>query len=86
MTGSELVASEIKVPAVEDSAAEEDGITLSGFPEFEMSGDGFCGDASLELEAEEVTDIEVAGTAAALRRAASWSPVTQTGVPSDLVA
>jgi hypothetical protein len=46
------------------------------------SGDGFCGDASLELEGEELTDFGVVRVAAALKRAASWSPVTHTGVPS----
>ena len=52
---------------------------MFGFPEFVRSGDGVFADASLELEAEELTDIEVAGAAAALSRAASWSPVTHTG-------
>jgi hypothetical protein len=56
----------------------EDEFAVFGFSEFVRSSDGFCADASLELDAEELTDIEVAGVAAAPRRAASWVLVTQT--------
>jgi hypothetical protein len=69
-----VVASELEVVAVDDAAgmsAGDDGFALSGFPEFVRSDDGFCGDASLGLDAEELTDFVVAGVAAALRRAAS---------------
>jgi hypothetical protein len=61
--------------AVLDEDAGDDGFALSGFPEFVRSGDGFWGDASRELDAEELTDSVVAGTAAALRRGASWASV-----------
>jgi len=57
--------------AVGDAAASagvEDGFAVFGFPEFVRSGDGFCGDASLGLEGEELTDPVVAGVAAALTR------------------
>ena len=60
----------------------EDEFALFGFPEFVRSGDGFCADASLELDAGELTDIEVAGEADWLNRAASWVLVTQTGLGS----
>jgi hypothetical protein len=56
----------------------EDEFALSEVPEFVRSGDGFCADAPLKLEVEELTDIGVAGVAAPLRRAASWVLVTQT--------
>jgi hypothetical protein len=46
------------------------------------SGDGFCGDASRELDGEELTDSGAAGLAAALRRAASGVLVTHTGLGS----
>jgi hypothetical protein len=71
--------------AVELRAVGEE-FALSGFPEFVRSGDGFCAAAPLKLDAEELTDIGAAGVAEALRRAASWSPVTHTEVPSDFVS
>ena len=74
----------------EDEAVGPDGgvkaeFALFGFPEFVRSGDGFCADAPLELDGEELTDPVLPEAAAALRRAASWSPVTHTGAPADLV-
>jgi hypothetical protein len=81
MRGRELVASEFEVLAG-DEGAGEDGFALSGFPEFVRSGDGFWGDASRELEGEELTDIEVAGVAAEPSRAAGWALVTHTGLGS----
>jgi hypothetical protein len=84
-----VVASELEVVAVDDAAgmsAGEDKFALSGFPEFVRSGDGFWGDASRGLGGEELTDFGVVGTAAAPRRAASWSPGTPTAVPSDFLA
>jgi hypothetical protein len=66
------------IGAVSDAEAEDE-FALSGFPEFVRSGDGFCWDAPIGLEREELTDCVVAGTAAAPRRAASWALVTQTG-------
>jgi hypothetical protein len=71
---------------VDDAAgtsAGDEGFALSGFPEFVRSDDGFWGDASRELEAEELTDFETVGVAAAPRRAASWDLVTHTSLPSD---
>jgi hypothetical protein len=67
---------------VDEASVADDGFALSGFPEFVRSGDGFWGDASRELDAEELTDIEVADVAAALRRAASWALVMHTGLGS----
>jgi hypothetical protein len=66
------------------SAGVEDEFALFGFPEFVRLGDGFCGDAPLELEVGELTDPVLPLAGAAPRRAASWSPVTHTAVPSDL--
>jgi hypothetical protein len=64
----------------DEVSAGDDGFALFGFPEFVRSGDGFCGDASRELEAEELTDIGVFAPADWLNRAASWDLVTQMGV------
>jgi hypothetical protein len=69
-------------PAGSEAPVSDDGFALAGFPEFVRSGDGFCWDASRELEPEELTDIEVAGEAAALRRAASWALVYADGLGS----
>jgi hypothetical protein len=44
---------------LDDAAAGDDEFALSGFPEFVRSGGGFCGDASRELDAEELTDFGV---------------------------
>lgn len=74
------------VEAVGVTGGVEDEFALFEFPEFVRSGDRFCAAAPLKLETEELTDIELAGVAAALRRAASWSHVTQTGAPSDFWA
>jgi hypothetical protein len=77
-----VVASEFEVLAGDDVVAGEDEFALSGFPEFVRSDEGFCWDASRELDAGELTDIEVAGVAAARRRAASRVLVTHTGLGS----
>jgi hypothetical protein len=67
---------------VDEAPVSEDEFPVAGFPEFVRSDNGFWGDASRELEAEEFTDIEVLAAADWLNRAASWSPVTQTGLGS----
>jgi hypothetical protein len=51
-----LVVTSSTADGVDDTPAGDDEFVLSGFPEFVRSGDGFCGDASRELDAEEVTD------------------------------
>ena len=68
------------VEAVGVTGGVEDEFPLFGFPEFVRSGDGFCADAPLELETEELTDPVLPEAAAALRRAASWVLVMQTGL------
>ena len=89
-----MVASEVEllvllasVTVGEDEAVGPDGgvedeFAVFGFPEFVRSGDGFCGDAPLELEAEELTDPVLPLAAAAPSRAASWALVMQTGLGS----
>jgi hypothetical protein len=69
-----------EVEAVGVTGGVEDEFAVFGFPEFVRSGDGFWVDAPLELDAEELTDIEAAGVAAAPRRAASWVLVRQIGL------
>ena len=68
-----------EVEAVALLGADEE-FALVGFPEFVRSGDGFCGDAPLELEVGELTDPVLPEAAAAPSRAASWSPVTHAGL------
>ena len=41
----------------------EDEFAVFGFPEFVRSGDEFCADAPLELDAEELTDFGSRGSA-----------------------
>jgi hypothetical protein len=93
-TGSELVESEVDAVLVASSIAggvdeapvSDDGFAGSGFSEFVRSSDGFWGDASRELDAEELTDIGVLAAADWLNRAASWDLVMQTGLGSFAVS
>lgn len=71
MTGSELVASCVEAVVVDASST----LDVGELTEIEQSLHGFWGAASLELDAEELTDTGAAGAAAALRRAASWGLV-----------